>query len=237
MKKTTVAALAAGIFAGAAALMATGCGSTQVAQQPAAAQPAATVATAQPAVAAPVAQTQIIDWKGAAFGEQIPQWARDAINNDYGAISRLPQFDGKIPVVRANTGKNLAALRAWVNNVDVKSGVATTLSTKVRAKAGGEGRGNVDGSYDRYAQELEANFSQVEINGLAQEMDYWTLTRKVGADGKPEDTYNFVVVYSIDREVFNQQIQQVLEKRKPQNDAEKKFEQDLEEEFAKLESM
>lgn len=230
MKKTTKVAFAAGILSGAVALLLTGCGSTQVAQQPAS-QPAAVQAPA------PVPQTQIVDWKGTAVGEPIPQWAKDAFNEDYGAIIKLPQLEGKIPVIRSNTGKKLAALRAWVNNVDVKSGVASTLSSKVRTKAGGEGKGNVDGNYERFVQELEANFSQVEINGLGKEMDYWTLTRKIGADGKPEDTYNFVVVYSIDREVFNQQIKQVLAKRRPQNEAEKKFEQDLADEFAKLESM
>lgn len=228
MKNTMLAAIAATILTGAAALSVTGCASTKGAAQTAASPVTAT---------AVLPQSQPINWKGAAFGEPIPQWARDAINNDYNAIAKLPQFEGKIPVIRANTGKNLDGLRTWVNNVDVKGGVATALSTKVRAKAGGEGTGKVDESYERFVQELVADFSQVEVNGLAQEMDYWVLSRHTDADGKAENIYNFIVVYSIDRELFSQQVKQVLAKNEPKSEAEKKFEDDLQEEFAKLEAM
>ena len=41
-------------------------------------------------------EREMIDWKGASIGSEIPSWVVDAVDQNYKAISQLPQFENKL---------------------------------------------------------------------------------------------------------------------------------------------
>ena len=40
-------------------------------------------------------ERELIDWKGAAIGSEIPSWVVDAVDQNYKSISALPQFENR----------------------------------------------------------------------------------------------------------------------------------------------
>lgn len=142
-----------------------------------------------------------IDWKGASIGAEIPAWVYSALDEDYKAISRLPQFEGKVIFFEESQGKNLDLLKSNVNNFDVQGAFSRRLSNFVIAKFGGEQEGSKnDVDSESYLKEIVSTFSKTEINGLGRELDYWVKTRYIDNDAKTsQDIYQYFVVYGIDK--------------------------------------
>lgn len=205
-----------------AASLAIGCASTQVATtpQPAAVQPATTTAPAEtkntikvPAQAKKShVEREMIDWKGASIGQPVPDWVVSAADNDYTTLSAMSQFKDKQIFFAESQGKNLDVLKSWVQNFQVQSEFAKSISNYVVSKFGGElsGDKNTEDAQS-YLTEVSASFSKQKITGLRKFQDYWILTRYIDNDaGTHEDTYQYFVVYTIDDNVLAQQVDKVL---------------------------
>ena len=186
-----------------------------------------------PKAAAPVSkhvEREIIDWKGAAIGSPVPAWVESAINGDKAAFMKMEQFEGKMVLIADQRGKNENALKSWVNNVDVKGGMAKSLSDFVIAKFGSEGQGSPDEAeeWDSFMSEMTSTFSKMEVNGMLREMDYWVKTRTFDKDSKTsEDLYQYIVVYSIDKSIFNEQLEKALGHIEVKNEKQKKMKDDV----------
>ena len=154
----------------------------------------------------------MLDWKGASIGAEIPDWVYDAVENDYTALSKLPQFSKKKIMCAESQGKNLDLLKSWVNNFDVQATFSKTISNYVTNNFGGELSGSKDSSVSKnFLDEITATFSKTEINGLSKEMDFWVKTKIIDHDkGTSTETYEYFVVYAIDQAAFEYQISEAL---------------------------
>jgi hypothetical protein len=172
----------------------------------------------------------IVDYKGAAIGSDIPSWVEAAIDNNYDAISRLSRFSGRVPVVNYGSGQNLDLLRSWVNNFSIQAQVARQIANYVEANFGGEQLGSKDSPENRqFIKEVVATFSNVTINGLSQDLDYWILLRTIDhSKGTETEQYNYFVVYSIGEEELNYQIAQAMGKITAANQEQEELKVDVE---------
>ena len=170
-----------------------------------------------------------IDWKGASIEEAIPDWVRYALNEDYKAISRLPQFEEKIIFFEESQGRNLDPLKSSVNNFDVQGAFSRRLSNFVIAKFGGELEGSKnDVDSESYLKEIVSTFSKAEINGLGRELDYWVKTRYIDNDAKTsQDIYQYFVVYGIDRKDLRLALDRALGLVQAKNESQKKMKEDV----------
>jgi ribosomal protein L25 (general stress protein Ctc) len=203
MKKYAVLGLAA-VAAG--ALLFTACGSAPKGTGEGSATPA-------PKAAKTIERLRL-DYKGAAVGAEIPVWVEAAIDNDYDAIARISRFKGKVPIINYGSGQNLDLLRSWVNNFSIQAQVARQISNYVEANFGGEQLGSKDTPANRqFIKEVVATFSNVTINGLSQDLDYWVQLRTIDHTKNTEtEEYVYYVVYSIKEEDLNYQIAQAMGK-------------------------
>lgn len=194
------------------------------------APPAPQVAAAPPPQQAKTIERIIVDYKGAAIGAEIPAWVQAAVDNDYERIAKLPQFKGKVPIIDYGYGQNLDLLRSWVNNFNVQAGVARRISSSIQAEFGGEQLGTKDSPENRnFVKEVVATFSQTEISGLAQELDYWTRLRTIDREkGTETEQYTYFVVYSISEEDLNFQIARALGKAAAQTAEQEELKTDVE---------
>lgn len=163
--------------------------------------------------AAKTVERETIDYKGSVTNQPIPEWVNYAIDGDKAAIAKTGDFDCKILFIADRQGKNQNALKSWVNNVDIKGGMSKALSDFVIAKFGGEAQGSPDEkeSWDSFMKEMTSTFSKVEINGMIREKDYWIEQRIHDKVAKTtEDIYTYFVLYSIDKEVFKNQLDEAL---------------------------
>lgn len=174
-------------------------------------------------------EREMIDWKSASIGGEIPKWVYAAADNDQVALSALPQFEGKLIFFAEDQGKNLDLLKSWVNNFNVQAALSRQLSNFVIAKFGGEQSGSKnEEDVQMYLNELVSSCSKAEINGLSKELDYWVKTRYVDKDlDTIEDIYQYFVVYSIDKDDFRLQLDRVLGKIEAKTQAQKQMKEDV----------
>lgn len=170
-----------------------------------------------------------IDWKGASIGAEIPAWVYSALDEDYKAISRLPQFEGKVIFFEESQGKNLDLLKSNVNNFDVQGAFSRRLSNFVIAKFGGEQEGSKnDVDSESYLKEIVSTFSKTEINGLGRELDYWVKTRYIDNDAKTsQDIYQYFVVYGIDKKDLRIALDRALGLAQAKSESQKKMKEDV----------
>ena len=174
-------------------------------------------------------EREMIDWKGASIGSDIPEWLYSAVDNDVMAIATLPQFENKVIYFAEEQGKNLDLLKSWVNNFNVQSTFSRELSNFVIAKFGGEQNGSKnEEDVEMYLNELVSTCSKAEINGLGKKLDYWVKTRyKDNELDTITDTYQYFVVYAIDKDDLRLQLDRVLGKVEAKTEAQKKLKSDV----------
>ena len=174
-------------------------------------------------------EREMIDWKSASIGGEIPEWAYAAADNDQVALSALPQFEGKLIFFAEDQGKNLDLLKSWVNNFNVQAALSRQLSNFVIAKFGGEQSGDKNSEeVQMYLNELVSACSKAEINGLSKELDFWVKTRYADKDMDTiNDIYQYFVVYAMDKEDFRLQLDRVLGKVEAKTQAQKELKENV----------
>ncbi len=126
-------------------------------------------------------------------------------------------------------GKNLKVLKSWVDNFNAQSQFSKELSSYVQQKFGGELNGNLEDEEETYLHELVSSFSRNEINGFGKELDYWVQTRKIDKlDKSVEDSYQYIVVYAIDENLYKTQIKEAMENVPVKNAKQDELKQNVE---------
>lgn len=174
-------------------------------------------------------EREMIDWKSASIGGEIPEWVYAAADNDQVALSALPQFEGKLIFFAEDQGKNLDLLKSWVNNFNVQAALSRQLSNFVIAKFGGEQSGDKNSEeVQMYLNELVSACSKAEINGLAKELDFWVKTRYADSDMDTiDDIYQYFVVYAMDKEDFRLQLDRALGKVEAKTQAQQEMKENV----------
>lgn len=174
-------------------------------------------------------EREMIDWKGASIGSELPDWIYSAVDNDVLALSTLPQFENKIIYFAEDQGQNLDLLKSWVNNFNVQASFSRELSNFVIAKFGGEQNGSKnEEEVQMYLNELVASCSKAEINGLGKKLDYWVKTRYIDKElDTVKDVYQYFVVFAIDKDDFRLQMDRVLGKVEAKTEAQRKLKADV----------
>lgn len=175
-------------------------------------------------------EREIIDYKGAALGSEIPSWVENAINGDYNVLSTRPEFKDRTIFTAEGSGKNLDLVKSWVNNFNVQSEFSKSISNYVLINFGGVLQGSKDKEKsETYLKEIAASFSNMKISGLTKNLDYWVQLRKIDNDkNKIEDEYRYYVVYSIDTADFQHQIDEALGKIKAEDEKEQELKNEVE---------
>ena len=170
-------------------------------------------------------EREMIDWKGASIGSEIPSWVVDAVDQNYKAISQLPQFENKLIFFAEDQGKNLDMLKSWVNNFNVQGAFSKSVSNFVISKFGGEQAGSKnDETSESFLKEITSTYSKTEINGLSKELDYCVKTRYIDHDKKTsEDIYQYFVVYAIDKNELKLQLDRALGLVEAKEESQKKL--------------
>ena len=174
-------------------------------------------------------EREMIDWKGASIGSELPDWIYSAVDNDVLALSTLPQFENKIIYFAEDQGQNLDLLKSWVNNFNVQASFSRELSNFVIAKFGGEQNGSKnEDEVQMYLNELVASCSKAEINGLGKKLDYWVKTRYIDKElDTIKDVYQYFVVFAIDKDDFKLQMDRVLGRVEAKTEAQRKLKADV----------
>ena len=118
-------------------------------------------------------------------------------------------------------GDNLDFLQTWADQFGARDQVAsameTTIANVAKTNISGEsadGTSNVEQSLEKYSGQV----TNITLNGLQKENDYWTKTRRLKEGVKkaqgPDDyeyAINYVTVFSMDGKIFAKQLNAALD--------------------------
>lgn len=164
------------------------------------------------------ARAEIIDWQGAEFGDSVPQWVRSVAARDYQAVSSLPEMNGKVAMTFSGEGQDRDLLKLWVDTNDASGQIVRQIKQTVTNTAGAMASGDKDNSesVQKMAESVTGIWSQTTVSGFAKVRDFWTKV-KLG-DGSTE--YRYYVLYGIDKENLEYQIDAAMGMVRAESEAE-----------------
>jgi hypothetical protein len=155
----------------------------------------------------------VVDHKTMALGQDVPEWVTRYMSDGVGGVEAMPLYEGKYVFIGEDSGTNLNALRQWSTGFTVAQDMSRMVSTRVQARFAGAATGSPDDEYGRYFESVVKSASDASYSGARRETDFWVLKRFYEADGKKIDReeYDYYVLVSIDKELLQQQIDDVLD--------------------------
>ena len=164
---------------------------------------------------------EIIDWQGASFGAEIPEWAQIVLSDkeQLDRIAAAPTYKDLAVRTASAQGKDIDLLKRWVQN-DIAAAVTREIAQTITVKSGQGMSGNKDSDKDaqKMLQDVMGVFSSVTLNGLEKSREFW-VGRRDKETGK--ESYEYVAVYVINKENLMLQIDRALGKVAAKTEKEK----------------
>ena len=168
--------------------------------------------TSTPKVKKMYGEVQVLEHKGSRFGLAQPEWVSIVLDSpNQKTLTKALGIDKHIWVV-TRTGSNLDFLQQWTDQIDARSEIAASIkqgiSDYVGAKMEGEPEDSVEKTIARYSERA----AMITLTGLNKETEYWTKTRsQLEKNAEPIIEYNYMVIYSLDEKLYQDQIRMVLD--------------------------
>ncbi len=162
---------------------------------------------------------EIVEHKGTAWGIEQPVWVSQVIGtvNQRELRKSLGLTDKKIWVL-TRSGDDLEFLQNWVDQVDARSEIAAAINQKIEDTVTAELRGSNSKIENKELERISKRAANVNTAGLEKETDWWTKTRQLNVDVKKakDDSdykyqYNYLVIYSMNEDLFRKQLNISLE--------------------------
>lgn len=166
-----------------------------------------------------VNKPEIIDYKGQAFGSNIPGWVLDASDGNNKAVAKALGLEGKKIWILQNDGKDLDMLKLWTDQIDgrsqIASGIEQTIADLITAEMNASEAD--EATKQQMVDEFSSRVTNLTLQGLEKETDYWTRTRtlKTGVKKAQSDDdyiykYTYLVVFCMDEDLYAKQIDEAF---------------------------
>lgn len=158
---------------------------------------------------------EIVDYQGAMFGNPIPEWVMYVSEGQYSRLPEvMPNLKGKKVFIASQRGDNLDFVKTWSESNGIKTKVAEIFESNIALAA----ETNLDGvqvkdksTTTKSVKQLTEALTSVTYTGLEEQAHYWIQTEKKDDDGNViESTYEYYLVYAMDEELFDKQLEQAM---------------------------
>lgn len=158
--------------------------------------------------------TEILEHQGSALGlTGLPSWIETYIYQGVSGLEELDAFKDTYCFVAEATDPTKDAALMWAKNFNMAQTIAGTISTRVKSLF----EGTAENSDDEYVTEFtnEVNsYIDAEVVGAKNEAEWWVQHRRYNPDDKDiyEDTYTAYVLYTVPREILDDQLKEAVDK-------------------------
>jgi hypothetical protein len=142
--------------------------------------------------------------------QDLPEWVSRYLDGGVPGVEAMPQYEASYVFVGKNSGANIDALNQWVTAFTAVQDSPLLIASRVQDRFAGASTGRADWEYGRYFENLVRAAADTVYTGIRKEDDYWILKRFTTDD--EEDSYDFFVLLSIEKEALKAQLDVVLEK-------------------------
>lgn len=155
-----------------------------------------------------VRQPDMLDHQNFAFGDPVPQWVREDVSD----LEQLDEYEDlylfKFEGPRA---QSLMGAQAWVDQFVAANQIASSIQQRIESRFTGALVGDVD-MVETYMEQVVDTFTEANVTGYIKLRDYWVQRRYYTPDGEvDEDAYSYYVLYGMDRDVLDAQIERALQ--------------------------
>ncbi len=155
---------------------------------------------------------EILEHKGTRWGVAQPEWVSVVLTTpNQKTLSKELGIDKHIWVL-TSSGENLDFLQNWVDQIDARAEIASSIKQGISDYVSAQLQGNSDEDVNKALERYSKRGTMISLAGLNKETEWWTKTR-TRLDKKSDyiTTYNYMVVYSLDEKLYQKQIKQVFE--------------------------
>ncbi len=157
-------------------------------------------------------RSEVLEHKGSALGlNELPIWVETYILKGITGLEKLDDYEGDYCFVAETSSSNLNSAQMWVDNFSAPQTIARNVSTRVEGLFTGATSGSTD-EYAAYFESVVNTIINTEFSGAKKENDWWLLTRRhdVDSQGTYEDVYRAFVLYTIPKDLLDQQVLSVI---------------------------
>ena len=165
--------------------------------------------------------TKLVDYQGATFGKEIPEWVTLLSEGQYSSqvLSKsMPGIEGKKVFVTIGRGNNLEFVRNWTDLVDVEVQVGDTfqrvvtkgVQASMNAKASETGKVLTEAEVQKKLDMYKAAVSLVELTGLEKTASYWIEAVRYEGKKAVNDYFEYYAVWTMDKKLFDKQIKAAM---------------------------
>jgi hypothetical protein len=169
---------------------------------------------------------QIIESQSGHGEDGLPAWVRSYLN---GGVRRIETLDAyhKYVFIGRNRGNNFNALQQWANGFTAAQDLPRLIVQRVERRLLAAAVLYPDDEYGEYFAHMIKRVSDEEYPGAVKESIFWTKQKRIQSEAEtaenadletpPENAvvehaerYEFLILFSIDREAFQAQIQNIM---------------------------
>jgi len=168
---------------------------------------------------------QILESQSGPGEDGLPAWVRSYFD---GGVRRIETLDAyhKYVFIGKNRGDNFNALQQWANGFTVAQDLPRLIVQRVEQRLVAAAVLYPDDEYGEYFAHMIKRVSDAEYPGAVKEHIFWTKQRKIPSEAETEeeniaadniehadnaDRYEFLILFSMDQEAFQTQINNIME--------------------------
>ncbi|MDR2768267.1 MAG: hypothetical protein LBB82_08090 [Treponema sp.] len=176
----------------------------------------------------PKQKVQMLDWKGAALGQEVPEWVNKSVESSL-AIQSLPEYKDQYCFVVTIENDNKDFAINWVKNLaNGSSQVSTMLATTVNSMAEASVSGKKGQDVDMHFTDVRDAMSNASFKNLRQVADFWIYINNKSTKKQYYAAYSLWIVPVKD---LNDQIaanfQNIIDNNKAMSEAERQIYLDI----------
>jgi hypothetical protein len=155
---------------------------------------------------------EVLQHKGSVTGNNtLPVWVDTYIAEGITGLEKLPDYNGSYCFVGESTGTNLQAVQTWARNYEVSQTIGEKVKTSINAKFVGSETGRSGNTYGNYFEGIVDKVSAASYSGVGKVNDWWVQVRNWDANNNESDIYQVYVLYTANKQLFDQQVLQQID--------------------------
>jgi hypothetical protein len=160
----------------------------------------------------------LTDYKTRAEGGAIPQWVGYYLAGNIAALEALEEYGNRYAFVAHSRGTNFRAQEQWVRGFLVGLDFARLAAVRIEKRFTLAASGFPDTVFGRYFEALIRAASDASWEGAVKEDDFWLkgFYQEADGDGRGGESYDFMILVTIDKAQLASQIQPLLSSVNPQ---------------------
>jgi hypothetical protein len=160
---------------------------------------------------------QLTDHKTRAEGGAVPAWIEHYLEGNAAAVETLEEYQDRYVFIARSRGTNFRALEQWLRGFSVELDFARLAAMRIEKRLTQAASGFPDTAFGGYFEALIRAASDASWKGAVVEDSFWLkgFYQEAGENTDSAESYDFLVLVTVDKTLLASQIQSLLSGVKP----------------------